>query len=226
MKTSLEHGIIKNVPCNGKNLFFRYPSFIGIQSKVSESVINNNLEIPTSAETASLIYDAFTNNKKEYYSEITESIKNDRLWEFTGNLYLPESKDEISNGVLIDLNPKNLKFNSEGRLVMDKNSLIKRLLRNDPSVKFIPLSNQLEMRRYSNPGRNPYLLARYGYEGAGKIIEISSRYHFPLKIWNFNSVKKETAMLSAMIVWGFEDGIIVSGLENKGRGHLFGRIPR
>jgi hypothetical protein len=92
------------------------------------------LKRPSSSEIVSIVYNSFKNSKGEYESQIIEILNNSWLWEFTGNLYLPRSNEDINNGVILENNPQI----ANGQLVMDKSSLIKRLLENDSSVKFVP----------------------------------------------------------------------------------------
>ena len=125
------------VPHEGEKLSFQHPTFKGTFRSVAEQIDKAGLKRPNSPETASLVYDAFQNKDGKYESEIISILKNNWLWEFTGNLYLPKSGEKINNGVILDLDSQNLKFKNM-KLIMNKNSLVQRLQSNDPLVKFVP----------------------------------------------------------------------------------------
>src|SRR3989344_3645636 len=113
------------VPHEERELTVQHPAFKGTYGSVAEQIDKAGLKRPTSSQVASLVCDAFKNPKGEYESQIIKILKDAWLWEFTGNLYLPKSTEEINNGVILDLDSQNLKFEN-GRLSMDKTSLIER----------------------------------------------------------------------------------------------------
>ena len=76
--------------------------------------------------------------------------------------------------MILDLDSQNLKFEN-GKLVMDKNSLIKKLQSNDPLVKFVPFGYKNGEQNLIEFQKNPYIQARYGKEGAEKIVNKISR---------------------------------------------------
>ena len=210
------------VPHEGRKLTFQHPAFRGTYGNVAEEIDKESLQRPNSAETASLVYDAFQNQEGEYESQIIK-ILNDKLfwWEFTGNLYLPKSSDEINNGVILENNPQivNQKLN------IDKSSLIKRLQDNDSSVKFVPFGYKIGEQNLIELQKNPYIIARYGEEGAQKIAEIASKYKFKPKLWSFDSVDEEKAGMSALDGgWVLGGRLNVSGCSWSGNdgGYAFG----
>ena len=155
----------------GGELTFQYPAFSGTYGSVAEQIDKEGLKRPNSPETASLVYDAFQNKDGKYESEIIKILKENWFWEFTGNLYLPKSNEE-KNGVILEHNPKI----ENGKLIMDKNSLIKRLKENDSQVKFVPFGFKIDSQNSFEFQKNPYIQARYGKEGAEKIAEVASKY--------------------------------------------------
>jgi len=182
------------VPHESGELVFQHPPFRGTYGNVAEQVGKEGLKRPNSSETASLIYDALQNPKGEYESQILDILKDNWFWEFTGNLYLPKSNEEVSNGVIIEDNPTIV----NGRLNMDKKTLIKRLQADDKSVRFVPFGYKIEAQTPEELGKNPYIVARYGEEGAEKIAKIASQFKHNPHIWRFNSVDEETARMSAL----------------------------
>ena len=200
------------VPHEGGELSFAYPAFRGNYGNVAKQIDNEKLKRPNSSKTASLVYDAWKSPKEQYSSEIISILKDNCLWEFTGNLYLPKLDEEINNGVILDLDSQNLKFNENGKLVMDKNSLVQRLKNNDSLVKFVPFGFKTGKQNLIEFEKNPYIQAKYGKEGAEKIAEIASKYKNKPYINSFNSVDQEEARMSALVrSWNFGGRLSVYG---------------
>src|SRR3989344_4517044 len=207
MKTITGKSLTK-IPHEGGNLSFQHPAFKGTSRQVAEQIDKEGLKRPNSPETASLVYDAFQNKDGKYESEIISILKDSWFWEFTGNLYLPSSNEEINNGVILEHNPKI----TNGKLVMDKNSLIKRLKENDALVKFVPFGYKIEKQSSLELSKNPYIVARYGEEGAEKIAEVASKYENKPHVWSFNSVDEEKVRMSALNGgWVFAGRLYVGG---------------
>jgi len=192
----------------GGELTFQYPAFSGTYGSVAEQIDKEGLKRPNSPETASLVYDAFQNKDGKYESEIIKILKENWFWEFTGNLYLPKSNEEINNGVILEHNPKI----ENGKLIMDKNSLIKRLKENDALVKFVPFGYKIEKQSSLELSKNPYIVARYGEEGADKIAKVADKYSNKPYVWSFNSVNEEKVRMSALgRIWSFDVRLDVYG---------------
>src|SRR3989338_3258595 len=137
----IEENYIKmKVSHKGGELTFQYPAFKGTYGNVAEQIDKDGLKRPNSPKTASLVYGAWKNSEGEKESEIIKILINNWLWEFTGNLYLPKSNEEINNGVILEYNPKI----TNGKLIMDKNSLVQRLKKNDSSVNFVPFGYKID----------------------------------------------------------------------------------
>ncbi|MFA5175985.1 MAG: hypothetical protein WC413_01855 [Candidatus Nanoarchaeia archaeon] len=193
MKTEVKT-YLTEIPHKGKNLTFQYPSFRGPYGIVAEQIDKEGLRRPSSAEIASLVYDVIQNPNKKYESKILEILRNDFLWEFTGNLCLPKSGSEISNGIIIEQNPTI----KDRELIMNKSSLIKRLNENDPKVKFVPFGFKTEEQTAIELGKNLYNIAKYGEEGAEKVAEFASKYKYNTKLWNFD-IHREITIISTFI---------------------------
>jgi len=113
-----------SVPHEGGQLTFQHPSFRGTYGNLAQQIDANWLQRPTSAQTASLVYDALQNPKGEYEVGILKILKDFWLVEFNGNLYLPKHEGkEIHNGVIVEANPT---IENE-KLVMDRKALTERL---------------------------------------------------------------------------------------------------
>ncbi|PJE81066.1 hypothetical protein COU58_04480 [Candidatus Pacearchaeota archaeon CG10_big_fil_rev_8_21_14_0_10_32_42] len=194
MNKKIGKSYLNEVPHGEGTLTFQYPAFKGTYGKVAGLIDSEGLKRPTSPEVASLVYDAWKNPKGEAESEILKILKDNWFWEFTGNFYLPKSNEEIKNGVILVQNPEI----TNGKLSMNKSSLIKRLNENDPAVKFVPFGYKTESQTSQELEKNPYIIARYGEEGAEKIAEISRKYNFNPYLFSFKSVDKETQRMSAL----------------------------
>jgi len=221
MKAIVGKSYLTEIPHEEGKLSFQHPAFKGTYGNVAEQIDKAGLKRPNSPETASLVYDAFQNKDGKYESEIIKILKENWFWEFTGNLYLPKSNEEINNGVILEHNPKI----ENGKLIMNKNSLIKRLQSNDPLVKFVPFGYKIEKQSSLELSKNPYIVARYGEEGAEKIAEVASKYENKPHVWNFNSVDEEKVPMSALYrSRGFGDRLYVDGndWDDDSRGLAFG----
>lgn len=204
-----------------EKFILKYPAFRGTYGNVANEIDKAGLKRPSSAETASLVYEAWKNPKEQYSSEIISILKNNWLWEYTGNLYLPKSNEEINNGVILETNPKI----ENGKLIMDKNSLVQRLKENDKSVKFVPFGFKIGEQNLIELQKNLYIIARYGKEGAEKIAEVASKYKEKPIIHSFDSVNEEKTRMSALDGnWGFGSRLVVDGDDwgDDVRGRAFG----
>ena len=99
----IEKNYIKmKVPHEGGKLSFQHPAFKGTYGNVAEQIDKEGLKRPNSSETASLVYDAWKNKDEKDLQEIIKILKDNWFWEFTGNLYLPKSNEEINNEFLLN----------------------------------------------------------------------------------------------------------------------------
>ena len=221
MEAKIGKSYLTGIPHEGGRLTFQYPAFRGYYKDVASAIDNDSLKRPNSAETASLVYGAVKNKAGKYEAEIIKILNDAWLWEFTGNLYLPKSNKEINNGVILENNPQIL----NGKLVMDKNNLIKKLKENDSNVKFVPFGYKTGEQNLLELQKNPYIIAGYGEEGAQKLAEIASNYKSNPKLWSFDSVDEEKIRISALDWYGYSGGSLdVSGVGwNDGdHGRAFG----
>ena len=199
---------LTEIPHEGGKLTFQYPAFKGYYGDIAEAIDNEGLKRPNSPETASLVYDAFKNPEGKFESEILKIMNDTWFVEYTGNLYLPKSNEEVNNGVIIECNPKI----ENKKLVMNKSDLIKRLSENDSNVKFVPFGFKTGEQNLIELQKNPYIVARYGKEGAEKIAEVASKYKKNPYLWSFDSVGEEKVRMSALGGgWDFGGGLSVYG---------------
>ena len=214
MKTIIGKSYLIKIPHEGGKLIFKYPGFMKNSCNLAEKIDKEGLKRPNSSETASLVHNSWKNPKEKYSSEIINLLTYSAVLEFTGNLYLKKSKlnKEINNGVILDLNSQALKFDEDRKLIMDKNSLIKRLELNDPLVKFVPFGTyKIGEQTIKELEKNKYVVARYGEEGAEKIAEIASNYKEKFFVDNFIFRKgEEIARMSCLDgYFSFDDRLII-----------------
>ena len=224
MKAKIGKTYLTEIPHEGKEIAFQYPSFRGTYGCVAEQIDKEGLKRPSSSETASLVYDAWKNPTEKYESEIIKILNDALFWEFTGNIYLPKSNQEINNGDILEINPKI----TNGKLDMNKKSLIKRLQENDESVKFVPFGYKTGEQTWQELAVNPYVVARYGEKGAEKIAEIASKYRRNPKVWSFDYVDKEKTRMSALSngwYFGGRLNVVGSYWGYDGDGRAFGVCP-
>jgi len=205
MKPKIGKSYLTGISHEGGTRSFQHPAFTGKYGSVAEQIDDNGLKRPNSAETASLVYDAWKNPQGKYESEIIKILKDRGLWEFTGNLYLPKSNKEINNGVILETNPTI----TNGKLNMNKKSLIERLQDNNPLVKFVPFGYKTGRQSVLGLMKNPYIIARYGEEGAEKIAEVASKYEKKPNL-RLDFVNEGKIGMSALGSWGFSNGLVVS----------------
>ena len=212
------------IPHEKGKITFQHPSFIGTYGSLAQQIDADGLQRPTSAQTASLVYDALQNPKGEFEAEILKILNDFWLVEFNGNLYLPKhAGKEVHNGVIVEANPtiKN------GRLVMDRKALTERLKKNDPSVKFVPFGYAVGEQSTYALAKNPYIIARYGEVGADKIAYLASNYKRNPKVRSLEFVDSnltEITRISALYdYWSFGGRRLrVDGYWNVDVGHAFG----
>ena len=186
---------LTEIPHEGGALTFQHPSFRGTYGSLAQQIDADGLQRPTSAQTASLLYDTLQNLEGEYEAGILKILKDSCLIEFNGNLYLPKKEgEEVHNGVIVEANPAI----KERRLIMNRKALTKRLKKNDPSVKFVPFGYAVGEQSTHTLAKNPYIIARYGEEGADKIANLVLKYKKNPEVLSFKSIDSETAEISAL----------------------------
>jgi hypothetical protein len=200
---------------NGQDLTFVHPSYRpNTYAIVKEAIESAGLKTPTMAESASLVHTAFNSDDK-YSNEIKGTMKDRYLWAFTGTLYVP------NRGAYIQDNPQI----SNGMPYMDSSELERKLEAKDPSVRFVPFGFDIESMSPMQLGKNPYVIALAGEEGAEKLAEVADMFKQKPYLWSFESVDEPLTRVSALSSdWGFDRGLYVDG-NNRGDdrgGHAFG----
>ena len=211
----------------GKDLTFVYPpvgpsNYLGCLSQLRE----RNLRGPTLGETVSLLYAAF-NSSDKYSEEIKRIMKNNRFFGFTGSLYLPRGEGDYSNGVIIQDNPEII----NGRVSMDKKSLVEKLESRDSSVRFVPFGYKTEEQTSEELSKNSFIIGLVGQEGAEKLAVISDKHSRGPYVWSFRQVNDELPRVSTLGSDGELDdyGLVVDGGswdDYDGGGYAFGVLDK
>ncbi len=218
-KVEVEREYIMNILCENKKLNFQYPPIYGSPSRVAKSIEKDLLKKPKPKEIASLVYESFNNQSNEYASTIIKIFKQAGFYQFVGNLWLPKTKKTffhkkmhgLNNGVIVDLAPD---FNN-GKIVMNKKTLIDRLHKEDPNVKFIPYGFKTQDLKVNEFLTNPYLKAIYGEKGIEKILRVAFENSFSnspyYSLWLPVDLKKEQTTISKVSGGRyFGSGILIS----------------
>lgn len=162
----IEAGTLLKVPHLKGELTFVYPIKAGNYKRIREQIKESQLHGPTTAETISLLYDAFKNKGEEYAQEILKILKEKYFLCFTENLW-------VSKGVyVVDNNDGNS---------LNESDLEKRLHADDKDVRFVPYGFKRGEQSIPEFEKHPLTIAHAGKEGAQKLAEIAMYFHdFPV----------------------------------------------
>lgn len=182
---------------NEKDLTFLHPAYgPNNYANVGEEIERDGLATPTMAETASLVHGAFNSDDK-YSKKIKDIMRKERLWAFTGNLYI------LNKGVYVKDNPEI----RDGMPFMEESELVKRLELDDPSVRFVKFGYEIGEMTPLKLGRNKYVIALAGEEGAEKLAEVANKHKYKPYLWSFKSVDQPLTRVSTLDSdWGLDDG--------------------
>jgi hypothetical protein len=191
---------------NGKDLTFQYPNFNGDYFQLQEQIEKANLKCPNFGQTTSLVHNAFNSNDK-YSEEIKQIMKDAWFYAFTGNLYIP------NKGVYIQDNPKI----KEGNIFMEESELVKKLEKNDSSVRFVPFGFKTKTMSALELAKNPYVIGLTGSEeNADKLAQIADKHKIIPHLWSFKKVDEKLARVSKLDAYSnFVDRLFVYG-DNRG----------
>lgn len=206
------------VPHRDKELAFMHPSYgRSDYFSIKEEIETDGLRTPTMSETASLVHTAFNSDDK-YSDEIRKIMKSRWLWAFTGNSYIP------NEGVYVQDNPGIV----DRKLNMDRKSLVKKLRSNDSSVKFVPFGFKIGEQTSREFGKNPYVVALAGKEGAEKLAEVADKHKRKPCLYSFDSVNEPIIRVSALYSFWDDDRLYVFSDDHGdyGDGYAFGVLGK
>jgi len=172
---------------NGKDITFLHPAYgPGDYTNVGLQIGQNGLSRPTMAQTASLIHTAF-NSEDRYSDEIIGIIKRGLFWVFTGSLYALKGAYVQDDPEIRDRMP-----------FMEESELIRRLEKNDPSVRFVPFGFKVGEMSLRELADNGYVKALAGEESAEKLAEVASKFRGNPILFSLDNTKEPTTRVSAL----------------------------
>src|SRR3989338_11083623 len=179
---------------NGKDLTFLHPAYgPNNYEEVGEQIEKDGLLRATMAETASLVHAAFFDKLGEQHgSQVKETMRLEWLWASTGILYVP------NKGVYMQDNSKiknNLPY-------MEESDLVRKLQRNDKSVRFVPFGYKIGYMTPKELEKNEFIIGLAGIEGAEKLAEVggkaAGKYKDNPYLGSFKSIDKPEVRFSAV----------------------------
>ena len=188
---------------NGQDLTFVHP-FYGpnTYSQIGEQIQEVGLSRPTMAHTSSLVHAAFNSDDDKYSKKIKDILRDKWLWAFTGTLYVPDK------GAYIQDNPQV----KDGMPYMNQGELETKLKSNDSSVRFVPFGFKIGEMTPIQLGKNSYVIALAGEEGAQKLSEVADKFNKKPFLYSFDSVDKPITRVSALhSERDFDLGLLVDG---------------
>ena len=191
-------------PCYGPDAF----------CSVRDQISQDGLVMPTASETASLVYAASQNPDERYSKEILSILRDRWLWGNTGVLWTPKKEVYIQNDPKV----------GNGGILMDKKDLEKKLSNKDQNVRFVEYGFKLGEQTSSELGRNPFILALVGEEGAEKLAKVAERYRLNPYVYGLDKSNQDETRVSALSS-GYDGGglgVFGSCLGNGRDGWAFG----
>ena len=155
---------------------------------VAEALDKEGLKKPTMAENASLVYSAWQNPDNAYSKKIIDILKSNWLWGFNGILYIPKEGAYIEDCPSI----------KDGRVVMDKSGLVKRLESKDSSVRFVKFGFETDGQTSSKFAKNRFVIGLAEEEGAEKLAKVAEKYRYSPYVFSFKNVDSEIIRVSAL----------------------------
>lgn len=182
---------IVEIPHKGKTITFPVSTPIEIYQVLK----SNEVRSAISAETASLVYDAFLNSKIKDENTIKNILEESFLYEFTGNIFLPSvgEKKKLYNGVILVDNPPIVNGRLEQNI--DFSNMIKE---GNPSVRYISFKYKTGEQTWQELEKNPYIVGRYGEERAAQVAKVASTYKENPKIQHIESIDEGKIVMSIL----------------------------
>ena len=222
-KAKIKRGITELIiPHENTVVTFAYPSFgTNTYRDVGKQILENNLQIPTSEQIASLLHASYCSELKDEpeFQNIRKIMSDRWLWVFNRNLW-------TDKGVYVipDLEAKGL---SE---TLNENEL-EALLKNGKEINGVRFSKDKKVRfapkdSYKDElAENGFVVASYGKEGAEQLAEISTKFLSGFRVYGLNLQKGDTSQLRCSALGGYGGyGLEVVGddFDDYRRGCSFG----
>ncbi len=208
-----------DVPYKDSSISFRAKPFgPDTYANLDQQIKKAHLLRPTAAQTIALVHAAWHDPQGKYAQEIIQRLRERFFWAFNGLLYEPQDK-----GVYIQARPTLTK----GRVIMDRNNLVKRLEAQDPSVRFVPFVDyKTGEHTPSALAENKFVQALATLEGAEKLAKIAETYPSEPRVYALteDQVQEPTIRVAAFgSLWGggrldVDGGSLVGGAYGSASG--------
>ena len=157
--------------------------------QLDKEITDANLEMPTMAQTASLVHAAWQNPDEKYSKRIIEMLKNGWLWASNAIRYVPKNYDgKLIEGAYIIDRPDV----KQGKLIIDEEDILCRLEKKDPSVRYVEPNFESGELSSQELAKNAFVIALAGDEGAEKLAAVSQHYKLNPCLYIPNTGQLET----------------------------------
>ncbi|MFH1325689.1 MAG: hypothetical protein ABIH49_02890 [archaeon] len=231
----IERGMTKvYVPHEEGEIAFAYPSIgPGTYANIGKQILDSGLQIPTGEQVASLFHSAYcvpqVNDEPEFQN-IRDIMGNRWLWVFNRNLWTSEGVYVVHDSEAVGLSQP-LNKNELEEMLLDGKENLGVIFGN--GVNFARKGTyNLGEHNHDSLGRDGFMIASYGEEGAEKLAEISTKFKSKPSIYGLEisegkgPIQRVSALYS---YWIFVDRMVVVGVNWDGNvyGHSFGIcVPR
>ncbi len=178
------------VPYNDNYVSFVYP-LIGSNTylEVRKQILENKLKVPTTEQTASLLYSAYC--IPEVYDEpefesIREFIRNKWLWVFNRNLWTDKGVYVVQD-LEVKGRTKKLEVSDLEKFLKNSEELNGVRFSEDGKVRFAPKETyKLEYNAKDELAENGFVIASYGKTGAEQLAKISEKFSNKPYVYGLN----------------------------------------
>ena len=183
---------------DGKISFLARAKHPGRYAFVAQDLDKANLEQPTMAQNAALIYSAWQAPKEQYSRKIINILHINWFWGFNGILYSPKSKGAFIQDRPVIKNYELIMKESELENKLGSNEENRVVYSNDKAIRFVPFGYKIEEQKASELEKNPFIIALAGEEGAEKLAKVSKKYKYIPNVSSFNEVDEPLIRVSSL----------------------------
>ena len=171
----------------GEDLTFVYPpTSLGNYANTQRVIEEAGFLPPTMAQTASLVHAAFS-LKGKYGEEIRKLMNDSWLWAYTGTLTVP------NQGLYIQDYPPIV----NGMPNISSDDLERRV--EEGELRFVQFGFKTGEMSPSELGKNPYVHALAGKEGAEKLAKVAEKYLRKPYLWALTDTNIPQTRVSVLI---------------------------
>ena len=183
----------------GEDLTFVYPpTNLGNYAGTKRVIEEEGFLPPTMAQTASLVHAAFS-SEDIYSKEIKKLLEDRYLWAYTGTLTVP------NKGLYIQDHPPIV----NGMPNISSDDLERRV--EEGELRFVPFGFKTGEMSPSELGKNPYVHALAGKEGAEKLAKVAEKYPKTPVLWALTDTDRSQTRVSVLDSYWVDDWLFVDG---------------